>query len=190
METTKRLTAKQKRFVEEYLVDLNASRAALRAGYTRAEAGRRLVTQSHVSEAIKYARKERSERTQVTQDRVLQEEACIAFSDIRDLFDEQGELIPKHELPERVRSALSSYDVSEKIDRYGNQVTNIKIKFWDKGRALERVSRHLGMYEKDNTQGGQASGQAMVEAYREILREVDGATRGLPNKTQKKIGRH
>lgn len=66
------LTDMQDRFVEEYLVDLNASAAARRAGYKNETYGRELLTKTHVKEAIAEKRKEQQERTQITQDLVLE----------------------------------------------------------------------------------------------------------------------
>lgn len=65
------LTPKQERFVQEYLVDLNATQAALRAGYRNPEIGRQLITKNNVSAAISEAKKARRERTEITQDYVI-----------------------------------------------------------------------------------------------------------------------
>lgn len=65
------LTPKQQRFVEEYLIDLNATQAAIRAGYKNGEIGRQLITKNNVSEAIQEAQNKLSERTGITQDYVL-----------------------------------------------------------------------------------------------------------------------
>lgn len=73
-----KLTDKQKRFCEEYLVDLNATQAAIRAGYKNSDVGRRLVTKSHVSAYIEKLRQEQQQRTQITADAVLGELAKIA----------------------------------------------------------------------------------------------------------------
>lgn len=72
------LTAKQERFVQEYLVDLNATQAAARAGYKNAEKGRQLVTNGNVSAAIQKAKAERQKRTEVTQDYVIEKLKEIA----------------------------------------------------------------------------------------------------------------
>ena len=77
-----KLTAKQKRFRDEYLIDLNATQAAIRAGYsskTANEQGARLLANVSVQEAIAKATAERSKRTGISQDRVIQELARIAF---------------------------------------------------------------------------------------------------------------
>lgn len=84
------MTKKQKRFVEEYLIDLNATQAAIRAGYSPAtakEIGCENLTKPNISEAIAKAMAERSRRTGVNQDRVLQELAKIAFAKITDAVD-------------------------------------------------------------------------------------------------------
>lgn len=65
------LTAKQKAFVQEYLVDLNATQASRRAGYKNPEIGRQLLTNNNVSSAIQTALKAREKRTEVTQDYVI-----------------------------------------------------------------------------------------------------------------------
>ena len=85
-----KLTAKQQRFVEEYLIDLNATQAAIRAGYspkTANEQGARLLANASVQEAIAKAMAERSRRTGISQDRVIQELARIAFVNPKNIID-------------------------------------------------------------------------------------------------------
>src|SRR4051812_40938895 len=90
------LTPKQRRFVDEYLLDLCATRAARRAGYSREtarEMGYENLTKPHIRRAIDAAIAERSIRTGIAADRVLREMAAIAFSDVRDIeFDDDGRL--------------------------------------------------------------------------------------------------
>jgi len=143
MKRQKKLTPKQQRFIEEYLVDLNATQAAIRAGYSAKTAhvkGHELRTK--FSLMISEAKEARSERTEITQDRVLQEEACLAFSDPRKIYDQDGNLLAPHELPEEVARAVSSFEVIELKD--GKK--KYKYRCWDKGKSLERIARHLGMY--------------------------------------------
>ena len=78
------LTPKQERFVQEYLVDLNATQAAIRAGYKNAEIGRQLITKNNVSAAIQEAKRKRSERTEISQDYVLMELKEIADQEASD----------------------------------------------------------------------------------------------------------
>ena len=84
------VTAKQKRFVEEYLLDLNATQAAIRAGYspdTAREIGCENLTKPDISRAIAKAMAERSRRTGINQDRVVRELAKIAFVNASDVID-------------------------------------------------------------------------------------------------------
>lgn len=148
------LTQKQSLFVAEYLIDLNATQAAIRAGYstkTAAVIGFENLTKPNIQAAIDAAMKARAQRTEVTQDRVLAEFAKLAFLDPRRFYDENGTLIPVHLLPEEVAAALSGMDViieRDGFDGEGNPKFNDvkKIKFADKKGALDSCARHLGMF--------------------------------------------
>jgi len=145
MTAKRKLTAKQERFIEEYLVDMNATQAAIRAGYSEKTANRmgpENLSKPVISEAVQRARAELSEKTQITQERVLEEEACIAFANLADLFDGSGKLVNPKELPFKLQKALSSIQVIDLPDG----TRKYKYTLWHKGRALERVSKHLGMY--------------------------------------------
>lgn len=82
-----KLTPKQQRFVNEYLVDLNATQAAIRAGYKNAEIGRQLITKNNVSDAVQDAIHKRQRRTEITQDYVLQRLKEIADKSASDAQD-------------------------------------------------------------------------------------------------------
>ncbi|MCG4261358.1 terminase small subunit [Acetobacter senegalensis] len=143
------LNDKQRRFVEEYLVDLNATQAAIRAGYsekTASEQGARLLVNVKVADAISEAQSRRSKRTQITQDRVLQEFAKIGFSDIRSLFTEGGNLRSLSDLDADAAAALSSVEVVTKNLGDGEVEYVHKIKLWDKVGSLTQIGRHLGMF--------------------------------------------
>lgn len=138
------LTPKQQVFVREYLLDLNATAAARRAGYSERTADRigpELLGKNWVAAAIAAAQAERAERTQVTADRVLTELARIGLSDVRALFDDDGRLLPVAKLPAHVAAAVSSVEVVS-----GSDGAVTKIKLWDKPRALEMIGKHLGMF--------------------------------------------
>ena len=142
----RKLTPRQKRFVEEYLIDLNASRAARRAGYSPRSADRQAFQQlekPQVVAAIAAALERRSKKTEITAERVLRELATIAFSDARALYDEHGNLRPIHELDDDAAAALAGIDAEE--TRGGLAVLR-KVKRWDKAKALELLGRHLGMW--------------------------------------------
>lgn len=150
------LTDKQKRFVEEYLVDLNATQAAIRAGYsekTAQEQGYQLLQKTSVSDAIAAAKAERSERTQITADRVLQELARIGFSDLRNVLTPGGHLIDPQEWDDDTAAAISSLEVvktnrsdADKTEEDRPIEYTHKIKTWDKVSALEKMGKHLGMF--------------------------------------------
>jgi len=88
----------------------------------------------------------RSKRTEITQDRVLQEYAKLAFLDPRAFYDENGQLIDIHKLPADVAACLAGMDVAYEKDEDGKVTQVRKIKFADKKSALDSVARHLGMF--------------------------------------------
>ncbi|MGH1414848.1 MAG: terminase small subunit [Pelagimonas sp.] len=160
MAATKKLTEKQECFVEQYLIDLNATQAAIRAGYserTAEQQGSRLLGNVKVAKEIAKAKAARSERTEITQDRVLEELARIAFSDLRRVLSNRGALIDVHDWDDDTAGAISSVEVVTKlggeVDEDGNPIVDHvhKLKVWDKNAALEKLGKHLGMF-KDRVQ--------------------------------------
>lgn len=151
----KKLTPKQQRFVEEYLVDLNASQAALRARYserTAARIGQENLQKPVISLAIQERLREISGKVELTQERVLREVASISFSDIRQVFDGAGTLIRPDQLPDVVAGAVASIEV---IEREGETV--YKYRLWNKGQALELAMKYLGILEKKIDAGNSES---------------------------------
>ena len=143
------LTAKQQRFVEEYLIDLNATQAATRAGYSEKTArsiGQENLTKPEVIEAITAAQAARSERTEIKVDRVVAELAAIGLSDPRRFFTATGELRAIHTLDDEAAAALASVEVVTKPAGEGAVEYVHKIKAWDKVSALDKLMRHLGGY--------------------------------------------
>lgn len=150
------LTPRQARFVEEYLKDLNGTQAAIRAGYAEKGASveaSRLLGNAKVESAISEAQAERSRRTGITQDRVLQELARIGFADIRDLFSwgpESVHFVPSADLTGDQAAAIAS--VKSKTRRFttddGLTETTIELemKMCDKLSALQKIGKHLGMF--------------------------------------------
>lgn len=151
------LTAKQQRFVQEYLVDLNATQAAIRAGYSAKTArsiAQENLTKPDIASAIAAAQQKRALRVEVTQDRVLQELGRLAFFDIRKLYNSDGSLKQPHELDDDAAAVLAGIDVVEMAGggEFGGDegVKHIpmytkKAKVWDKAAALGLAMRHLGM---------------------------------------------
>ncbi len=141
-----RLTDRQRRFVEEYLVDLKAGAAAIRAGYSEKSAetlGARLRNLPHVRQAIEAAMDRRSRRTGITQDRVVAELARIAFADIRDFvnWDETGVTLRAA----RELGPQQTACVAEIVETPGK---GLRIKLHAKPQALAALSRHLGARDK------------------------------------------
>ncbi|MCO7643255.1 terminase small subunit [Pseudomonas sp. S 311-6] len=156
------LTAKQRRFVEEYLVDLNATQAAIRAGYsskTAQEQGSRLLSNVMVAKAIEDAQERRSKRTEITQDAVLRELAKIGFADIRKVArwgnttlqagvdDEGNPTTEVHHGLALVSSDEIDDDTAAAIAEVSEGREGLKVKFHDKKGALVDIGRHLGMFK-------------------------------------------
>lgn len=178
-----KLTNKQRRFVEEYLVDLNATEAARRAGYkgneaTLASVGSENLGKPYISSFIQEEMARRSERTQITQDRVLQEIARIAFLDPRKLFDKEGKPIPISDLDDDTAAAIAGLDVLEQYEGSGQDRQFVgyvkKIKLCDKNSALEKLCRHLGMFnDKLKLQGDKDNPVKVVhESVETYLQEL------------------
>ncbi len=143
------MTPKQQRFVEEYLVDLNATQAAIRAGYSAKTAGQigdENLKKHEIKEAIQARRKELSEKVEITQERVLKEYARLAFLDPRKLFDNTGAPLPIQDLDDDTAAAIIGLDVVQVGNAEVGVGDVLKYKLADKKGALDSVARHLGMF--------------------------------------------
>lgn len=145
------MTPKQAAFVREYLIDLNASAAARRAGYSVRTAdaiGRENLGKPTIAAAISEAQQKRADRTEVTADRVLKELARIAFFDIRKLYSDDGTLKNPRDLDDDTAAALTGIDIQETVIPGGEgapTITTRKAKVIDRTGALTLAMRHLGM---------------------------------------------
>lgn len=170
------LTPKQAAFVREYLVDLNATQAAIRAGYsarTAASIGEENLRKPDIAAAIQAAMDARAQRTEITQDRVLQELAKIGFSDIRnilrwetvtvdddaggDQLEESREEQPHGGALKRVRQVSLVHllgsdeihdDAAAAISEIKQTAQGVSVKVHDKRAALVDLGRHLGMFKQ------------------------------------------
>lgn len=166
------LNAKQQRFVEEYLVDLNQTQAAIRCGYsprTAKQQGSRLLTNADVQAAITAAQARRSERTEVEQDRVLQELARIGFASLKGLMNWDGQAVrfkPSDELTDDEAAAIAAVEseTTTYTDQEGNTETKVKLKLklWDKNTALTNLGRHLGMFKDKVEHSGEVKGGVLA----------------------------
>lgn len=141
------MTEKQKTFADEYLIDLNATRAyrkaypSVKKDETAAQAGSRMLRNVKVAEYIAERMQARQERTEITQDRVLEELAAIAFAratDYAEVKDDQVFIKDTAGLSENQIKAVAGI----KQGKFG-----IEVKLNDKEKALELLGRHLGMFK-------------------------------------------
>lgn len=153
-----KLTNKQLRFCEEYIVDLNATQAALRAGYKCPNVkGCQTLVKVNVQNEIARLKAKRSRRTQITADNVVIELAKIAFSNIEDYLtvDEDGETRLKsfEGIEGATLAAIESIKISTtKNKNDSREYTTTQFKLHSKLNALEQLGKHLGIYDKDNAQ--------------------------------------
>jgi phage terminase small subunit len=189
------MTPKQQRFVDEYLIDLNATQAAIRAGYAKSGArteGARLLADANIAAEIDEAMAKRSMRTNITQDQVLRELARIGFVDIRKVvtwtngasgFDEAmaeetGEvrisvanfvsLVPSDQIDAETAAAIS--EVSQTKDGA------LKVKLHDKRAALVDLGRHLGMFKDKVEVTGKDGGAIEID---QVRHDADAFTRSI-----------
>lgn len=141
-----KLTEKQKCFIAEYLIDLNATQAAIRAGYsakTADQQGSRMLANVKVQQAISEAMAQRSKRTGVNQDRVVLELAKIAFVKMTDIVDSKGKI--KSTATDDDLSCIESVKYKESKSETGSSVER-EVKIASKLKALELLGKHLGMW--------------------------------------------
>ena len=148
------LVKRRERFVEEYLIDLNVTQAAIRAGYSPKTAysiGHELMKIPEVRARIDKAMADRSKRTGINADRVLQELGKIAFLNATDLVDLDTGNIRDNATAED-RAAIAAIRVKVIPSEYGDGVERV-VRMADKLKALELCGKHLGMF-KDSPDGG------------------------------------
>jgi phage terminase small subunit len=145
---------RERRFVEEYLVDLHGANAAIRAGYqprnARAQASR-LLTKANIAAALERGQQARQARTKQTADDTVHAIACLAHSDIRKFYDARGQLKPIHALPDDLAACIASIEVVKRNFTSGDGKTEFvyKIKLWNKPQALELLGRHQYLFPKE-----------------------------------------
>lgn len=141
------LTAKQKRFADEYLIDLNATRA-YKVAYPRVKKdsaaranGSRLLTNANVASYVEKRINERQKRTEITQDMVVRELAKIGFADVTDFVTIEGPFVKVKSTAEMPADKIGA------IAGIKEGANGIEVKLNDKGKALELLGRHLGMFK-------------------------------------------
>lgn len=145
------LTPKQARFVDEYLIDLNATQAAIRAGYsvkTAQEIGAENLSKPLIRDAIRAGQDNRSSETKIDAAWVLKRLAAEAVADVNDLYDETGAILPVKDWPLIWRQGLvAGIKHTEVKDHEGNRTGEIivDVKLSDRVRRLELIGKHIGV---------------------------------------------
>ena len=155
------LNPKQQRFVDEYLIDVNATQAATRAGYSKKtanEQGARLLAHASVRAAIQAGMDARAKTTGITAKRVLEQLERLVFFDIRTLYNEDGSLKAVHELSDEAATALVSVDTDEIFAGTGKERVAIgwskKVRVADRVGSIQLAMRHLKMLTDKVAVGG------------------------------------
>ena len=153
------LTEKQKRFCDEYLVDLNGTQAAIRAGYskrTAMEQSYQLLQKTSVQQFLNEKRNKLADKLEISQERVLKEYARIAFFDIRKVYSATNALMPINDMDDDAAACLAGVEVDEIHEGFGENRQlighTVKVKLANKISALDSLGKHLGLFERDNEQ--------------------------------------
>ena len=136
------MNSKMEKFCQEYVVDLNATQAAIRSGYSERSAysiANKLLRKDEVQGFIKELQSDLQKASGITALRVLREHEKIAFSDTGMIREGWMTLKDYEELPKEIKDCIQ--EVATRVTKYGNEV---KIKFYDKQRSLDSISRILG----------------------------------------------
>jgi phage terminase small subunit len=164
------MTSKQKLFVEEYLVDLNATQAAIRSGYSSRRAsdiGHQLLQKTTVSGAVARALAERSRRTGIVQDRVLLELARIAFVNPADVIDF---CVGQIRLDAKADDLAAIAEIRVK---QSSTATEYVVKFFDKLRALEILMKHLQVFQPEYDSNIEKAGVILLPEIPELSKPTD-----------------
>lgn len=148
------LSPKEKKFCQEYIVDLNGAQAAIRAGYSERSAkeqAARMLTKANIKKFVKELKDERAKRTEITADMVVKELAKIGFANIQDYISGDNAISDISQIDAGKAAAVAA--VKKSVTRFdGGEKEVVEFKLWNKVDALEKLGRHLGIFEKDNLQ--------------------------------------
>ncbi len=175
------LTPKQIRFCKEYVIDNNGTQAAIRAGYSKKTANEqssRLLVNVNIQDKISELQNKISDKLEITSERIAREFEKIAFSSIAHLHNTWIERKEFNELTEDQKDAIQEIDTKVKVEWHYNEekkkkepieVEYIKVKLFDKVKALENLGKHIGFYEEDNKQKNKESELSDEERRLRIL---------------------
>lgn len=164
---TKQLTKQQRRFAEEYIIDLNGRKAAIRAGYAERSAqvsASHLMNNVAVSKYIDFLLTERSIRTGIDADMVLRELTAIALSNIINYeFDEEGFVKLREGAPDLALNAIKGIRRRVRYDDDGNKMVETELQLWDKVSALRMLGQHLKLFIQRHEITGKDGGPIVTE---------------------------
>ena len=168
-----KLTPKQQRFVDEYLIDLNATQAAIRAGYSQKTAnkqGPRLLVNVGVAEAIAAGQAKREQRTRVDADWVLKRLETESEADLADLYDDKGALKPVREWPMVWRKGLvAGVETKQEFEEVDGKHVPVglvhKVKLSERIRRVELIGKHVtvGAFAERHEHTGKDGGPILTE---------------------------
>lgn len=188
-----KLTEKQKRFCDEYLIDLNATQAAIRAGYSPKGMNKRvtrMMANEGIMNYIQQHMKDREKRTEITQDKVLKELAAIAFSNgsnyakvvEKKAYNEKGEPIIDEETGQQLTYKVVDMVLTDELSDIDKKAiasikrgkNGIEVSTCDKVRALELLGRHLGMFTNKVEVSGNVNNPFENLTTEELIRLASG----------------
>jgi phage terminase small subunit len=179
------LTNKQKLFVKEYLISLNATDAARRAGYSKKTAkdiGCQNLAKLNIQKEIQKTIKKREKKLELSGERIVKEHASIGLHNIGDYYNEDGTAKQLHELTRKQLAAVKSFSrVIIPEDKETGQKQEVFITdyhFLGKDKPLEALSKHFGIYEQDHEQQGKTNQEFMAA----LFQSISESNRGLPTK--------
>ena len=181
------MTPMQRLFVHEYLVDLCAAHAAVRAGYAPKHAkqqGEQLLKHPEVAAAVKVAMDARAEAIRLKAEDVVRQLGRIAFFDIRDIFDAAGNVKEPGAWSDEAGAAIASILSRTRTLPDGSEIRSVKVTFGDKTAALNTIARHLGMFASDKVKVTMPQGGSGGVPVQIIIRPHAGATAMLEAKRE------
>ena len=152
------LTAKQKRFCEEYLIDCNGTQAAIRAGFSKKTArsiANEYLTKPDIKKYVSELQQKLREKTEITAVNVIAELAKVGFSNVQDFLESKNGIVDLSTLKRDVAASVSSIKVKTiEVGKGKNKAIEpqVEFKLHDKIAALRQLGQHLGVFEKDNSQ--------------------------------------
>lgn len=142
----KKLTPKQQMFVHEYLIDLNATRAAIRAGYsekTASSQAERLLRKVDVSQAVAAGKEKRAKKINIDAEYVLEQLASFQKAHISELLDDSGDLLPPKDWPVHWQRMVNGIDVISTQSEDGTVTITHKVKLMDRARVMDMLGKHV-----------------------------------------------